>query len=100
MSQKYAFKLDEEWENAIDGVWHLFILDTIRVRDICGQTLSTINSIKKGSKLDEEWKDQISPKYAKTFSNRITKYVLAHKVNHFAKKERKKNNTPSPKRSN
>jgi hypothetical protein len=48
MSQKTAFKLDEEWENAIYGVWHLFISDTIIVRGICGKTLSTINSIKKG----------------------------------------------------
>jgi len=54
ISQKTAFKLDEELENAIDGVWHLLISDTIIVRGICGQTLSTINSIKKGSKLHEE----------------------------------------------
>jgi hypothetical protein len=49
-----AFKLDEECENTIYGVWHLFISDTIIVRGICGKTLSTINSIKKGSKLHEE----------------------------------------------
>ena len=80
MSQKTAFKLDEEWENAIYGVWHLFISDTIIVRGICGKTLSTINSIKKGSKLHEEWKDQISPQYATTFWNRITNYFLARKL--------------------
>jgi hypothetical protein len=32
MSQKTAFKLDEEWENAIYGVWHLFISDTITLK--------------------------------------------------------------------
>ena len=80
MSQKTAFKLDEEWENAIYGVWHLFISDTIIVRGICEKTLSTINSIKKGSKLDEEWKDQISPQYATTFRNRIANYALARKL--------------------
>ena len=37
--------------------------------------------------------DQISPKYATTFLNRITKHFLAHKVNHF---EQKKNTKKSP----
>ena len=90
MSQKTALKLDEEWKNGIYGVWHLFISDTIIVRDICGKTLSTINSIKKGSKLHEELKDQISPQYATTFWNRITNYFLAHKLITLQKKKIKK----------
>ena len=56
MYKKNAFKLDDEWENANYGFLHLFISDTIRARGICGQTLSRINSIKKGLKLDEKWK--------------------------------------------
>jgi hypothetical protein len=89
MSQNTAFKLDEEWENTIDGVWHLFISDTIIVRGICGKTLSTINSIKKGSKLHEEWKDQISPQYATIFWNRITNNFLPRKLITLQKKEKK-----------
>jgi hypothetical protein len=66
--------------------------DTIIVRGICGKNLRTINSIKKGSKLHEEWKDQISPQYATTLWNRITNYFLARKLISLQKIKKQKKN--------